>query len=365
MHSTAFKVFAAGVAVLAVALGGLGLYALTAAPPAPTDSPVPPVEGPSFAAAPVPKVSAKEWAERHTLTHNHAISAVALGNGVIAVGDANSVLKLWDTETGKEKETLGIGSDGGGRADIHRLQVTPDRALLVTVLNGGGAMHNCSLRKDGRDYAGFGDSGEWVYHGISADGRFWLRHKPGEKDLHLMKYDAGKGRFTNTREAEFRHPSTIQFAAAAGENAVATLTNNRTKPVLRLWSAGKEKPVWQAELGQMDVTNVLIAPGGKLVAVTGDAGQVRVFDAKTGKEAAKADKLTGAVWAAAFSPDGTRLVVGAEDKVARVIDAETGKELAVLKGHKEAVTAVAFGPDGNTIATGSADKTVKLWELKK
>ena len=138
-----------------------------------------------------------------------------------------------------------------------------------------------------------------------------------------------------------------------------------SKNVLRARNRTKGESLWEVKLGKIDIVTGLVAsPDGKLVAVTDGAGQVWVFDAKTGKEVAKTDKPTCAVWAAAFSPDSKLIVVGCDDKTARVYDTATGKELAVLKGHTEAVGAVAFSADGKQIVTGSADKTVKVWEYK-
>ncbi len=66
---------------------------------------------------------------------------------------------------------------------------------------------------------------------------------------------------------------------------------------------------------------VAYAPGAMFVATAGDAGQIRLWDPRTGR-----------TW-------------------------------LVLSGHTGAVNGLAFSPDGSVIASAGADGTVRLWEL--
>lgn len=335
-------------AVLVAALGGL--YALTAQPPTP----------PTIANAPA--VAVEKWTAKHTVPHGDRVSAVAVGPGVVAVGDENGHLVLWDPATGRRREVLSQGTDGGGRNSVDRLQFSADGATLFQVLNRGGAMHQCSVAPQGRDYNGFADGGRDVYHGVTGDGRFWLTRKADGHELLLKRNDPKAGKFEDVVAGRFAHANPIRLAAGDGDVVVSVSWNR--KATLHRWDKAREKPLWEADLGRMDPLALAVAPGGKLLAVTGNAGQVLVFDAASGKAVARAD-LVSIVWAAAFSPDGERLVVGLHDGTARVLDAATGKELAELAGHGAAVQAVAFGPAGDRVVTGSADKTAKVWELAR
>jgi WD40 repeat protein len=79
-----------------------------------------------------------------------------------------------------------------------------------------------------------------------------------------------------------------------------------------------------------------------------------------------------------FSPDGKRLASASGNRRAnafgvwheqttrtpggevKVWDAQTGKEILTLLGHTEGVTCLCFSPDGKRLASGSRDKTVKV-----
>jgi WD40 repeat protein len=275
-------------------------------------------------------------------------------------------------------------------------QFSPDGKAVYFALADGTTIQQCSLDKGGKNRVFPGDVrpdgarakisgvdsgipgvfpddirlGAVSAHGLTPDGKYWLQSVAlFDRDRYqlllvpnlLPKFDE---QLVGEPVATFRHAGLVAHAAPASGEAVVSVSS---AGILRRWEKGKDEPAWEVKLrdvASIDATGVLVSPGGTLVAVTGDAGQVWTFDAKSGKLFARAGTLTEPVLAAAFSPDGTRIVAGCEDRTACVYDARTGKELAVLEGHAESVTAVAFGPDG-TIVTGSADKTVKVWEFRK
>jgi WD40 repeat protein/tetratricopeptide (TPR) repeat protein len=93
-----------------------------------------------------------------------------------------------------------------------------------------------------------------------------------------------------------------------------------------------------------------------------EVGEVRVWDAVTGKRLLTAAGAIGPVRCLRFSPDGRRLVAGCSDTTAVVWDAATGQQVARLGGHAGPVLGLAFRPDGTELVT--AGPAVTIWDTR-
>jgi WD40 repeat protein len=70
----------------------------------------------------------------------------------------------------------------------------------------------------------------------------------------------------------------------------------------------------------------------------------------------------GAVFAVTFAPGGRTLATGCQDGNVRIWEAATGRLLRTLHGHQGEVLAVAFAADGKLLASGGTDHTIRLWD---
>jgi WD40 repeat protein/tetratricopeptide (TPR) repeat protein len=154
-------------------------------------------------------------------------------------------------------------------------------------------------------------------------------------------------------------------------------------------SSGQEVKVWDGQTGQqlLDlqghaglVTGVAFSPDSKRLASGFVDKTAKVWDVQTGQELLAFQGHTAAVFGVAFSPDGARIAstAGRSDLQQKrsfgelkVWDAHSGRELLVLNGHTGWVTCVAFSPDGRRLASGTADPInpgkpgeVKVWDAQ-
>jgi WD40 repeat protein len=137
-----------------------------------------------------------------------------------------------------------------------------------------------------------------------------------------------------------------------------------------------------------ELTATAAAPDLPLIATADQAGDVRIWDARTGKTWAILVGHTGAVYGVAFAPDSKTVATVGDDGTLRLWELPAGlvalarqtadavpppspplfapvriAPLATVEAHDGAALSVAFRPDGQSIATGGADHVVNVWDI--
>ncbi|HKB37469.1 MAG TPA: protein kinase [Gemmataceae bacterium] len=72
-----------------------------------------------------------------------------------------------------------------------------------------------------------------------------------------------------------------------------------------------------------------------------------------------------AVFDVAFSPDGNLLATSTQAGNVRIWQAKTGQVVQTWPAHQMSATTIRFSPDGRFLATGSVDKTVNVWDVER
>jgi WD40 repeat protein len=150
-----------------------------------------------------------------------------------------------------------------------------------------------------------------------------------------------------------------------------------------------EVKIWDAQTGKKLLTlngdswigkNVAFSPDGKRLATTGNpegkAHVLTVWDLQTGKPFLSLDHEHDLVCGVAFNSDGSRLVsVGggsgrlpmsaAVIGAVKVWDAKSGESLLTFNSNTSRIRSVAFSPDDKRLAaTSTLEKTVAVWDAK-
>lgn len=107
---------------------------------------------------------------------------------------------------------------------------------------------------------------------------------------------------------------------------------------------------------------------GKLLAVgsgsPGEYGELKMFDAKTGKLIRLFDTSPDILLDIAFSPDNALLASAGADRTIRIYEVADGKEITRIKQHADWVTSLSFSRDGLSLAGSSYDKMVKVFAAR-
>nr|WP_303652931.1 protein kinase [Paludisphaera mucosa] len=93
-----------------------------------------------------------------------------------------------------------------------------------------------------------------------------------------------------------------------------------------------------------------------------EAGDLTLWDARTGRAIRSLEGHVGSVHQAAFSPDGGRLASAGADGLVKVWDPATGELLFDLAGHEGVVMGVAYDLGGRRIVSAGLDGTLRTWD---
>jgi WD40 repeat protein len=369
MHSSTLRLTPAALVLLAITVVG----ALAAPEPTGVARPAPPVSGPRpVARAPVPKPK-PEWTPVYTLEHTSALSAVAFGRETIAtfaVGGPEPRPRFWSAADGKELEW-----------ELSRMSlIVPARILRFTkddefLMMTGSAPDDSSgdTIRYRRRPGGLAADAMGGFHTIafSADLATLVNRersapfRPGRKDrlyLHGNPWEDDKNFLNHQSVLDYPGEKAVTHADLSADGRVLAVAG--ADGAIRVYDRAtlKEQHKIGLKTGVV-LTAVRLSEDGKRLVAVGERGFAKVFDG-AGAELCELRGHDGSVVAVALGPDGKR-VATACGKVVRVFETGTGKALGEITGHTDDVRAVAFAPDGGRLVTGSTDKTARVWKLKE
>lgn len=149
----------------------------------------------------------------------------------------------------------------------------------------------------------------------------------------------------------------IAFRASGDAFAVGTANGE-----IRIWQAATGKLLLLCQGHTDAVWSVAFSPDGTRLASGSQDQTIRLWDCESGQCLHVLQEQSTRIWSVAFSPDGTRLVSGGDDQQVHIWDSNTGETVSMLAGHTHRVRTVAWSPTGTLLASGSADKTIRLWD---
>ena len=286
-----------------------------------------------------------------TVHHESPIRVAAFRQDslALATGDEAGTARLWDANTGHP-----IGEPMSHDARVSALDFSPDGLLLATAsrdwrvrlwdANTGMKRGEPLRHRDMVTSVAFSPNSQLLATGCM-DGtvRIWdfegrpigppLTH-PGE--VHSVSFLPG-GR----------------SLVSAGSMSAA-----------QIWGIRDELPKATQLSFESYANAVAVGPGGKLTALGGLGGLVRVFELATCRSIVEPQGYDGDVLALAFDPKGTRFVWAGDDRKLHVCDVATSKETFVPVSYPVKIHALAFSPDGSRILAGSRSGTLTLWDSK-
>lgn len=155
-------------------------------------------------------------------------------------------------------------------------------------------------------------------------------------------------------------PDDFPCAAFSADGRIVALSNDAGEVRLLDWKSGKLLARCQLPDG---VRSIVFGPHDATFATGGEEGSLRLWRTA---DAALVGAFAGhnkTVADLAFSADGARLVSASLDATARLWDVRTQRELQVFKGHRVSVMQALFSMDGRRLFTGGLDGEIRVWDV--
>jgi WD40 repeat protein len=191
----------------------------------------------------------------------------------------------------------------------------------------------------------------------------------GCEDKIVRLVDIAKKEVTVTLRG---HEGGIQALSATRDGKV--LASSDDNGIVKVWDVETQKELFTLKGQKGDAVGLEFSSDGKTLAVGGGGydkkfekawGEIRFWDATTGKEAGTINWDENRVTGIAFSPDGKTLASCSSNGAVVLWDVATAKKKSDLGKNPNGAHSVAFTSDGKTLACGNfvRELTIKFWDV--
>jgi WD40 repeat protein len=274
--------------------------------------------------------------------HSAGLTAVAYSpdGRQIATASKDHTARIWNAANGAAIATL-----QGHGADLRMVTFSPDGKLLATASDDKTVrLWRSDTRAPVATLSGHRDSVWWI--AFSPDGKLIAT---GSKDKTVRLWDMATGAPRATFTGPMQTVDTVAFAP--NSQIVYGLSQDGT---LFAWDIASGKAIARMRSGNDDGLSFAQSPDGTTLAVSGEAGTIRLWDGKTyALRRTLHDDVDGPIGLVAFSPDNKRLLSTSTGGDAELWDVAMGVDLAKVKFDGDQMIGGAIAPDGLHFAYGS------------
>lgn len=337
-----------------------------------------------------------------TIANANALAAHYSHDGTrIYVGEASGVVRIYDTDTGKELRrckrhnglVLSICESENGKLLATSAR---DGTIAIWDIESGKEVTSLGNMGDPRQIVWSTDMTQVLVCGFGGQvdtfrwegNRLVHAHRTSERHTQISRFSpdgrmhacAAYGEGATLKDTdngwvmrEF-HGHRGQVRALDFDRTGRWLLTAGTDGTCRLWDVMRRDGYFKKTLSSEGSIKAItfrpsqaefaIAMGVQITKPVSDSGKPRIEVWDAHRQRLKRTLWGHSDWvsAVAYSPSGQKIISGSLDKTVRVWDAENGKSLAILKGHDSSLIFVAMLSDQQAISVDS-EGTLKHWDL--
>lgn len=310
---------------------------------------------------------------------------------LLATGDAEGGLRLWEVATGKLLSSyeghvgwvwsIAFNADGQILASCSsdktiRLWDVNTGKCLKTLEEHTSSIWSIAFSADGKMLASGSDepkvrlwdvsTGQCRYQltghterirsvAFSPDGKSLAS---GSDDRTVRLWDVNTGECYHICNGHTDHIFSVAYSSDG-----VTLASGSADGSIRLWSVTGGECLKILHAHSDTVRSVAFSANAQTLVSTSDDHTIRVWQISTGQCLKILQGHTNAIWSVAFNIDNQTIVSGSSDQTVKLWNVNTGQCLKTLKGYTNSIVSIAFNMDGRTLASGSTDQHVRLWDV--
>jgi len=301
----------------------------------------------------MPVVNRREHAPQLSLMLPGWVAGVAFSptGDRLAVASADTIARIFDSETGRELVTCQGHDDAVASIHFH-----PGGKLLAT----GSYDHTAAIWDAATGkcmHRLVGHRGVVTSIAFSPD-KTTLATASIDRSVKL--WDVTTGELKKTLSGHKSWVNSLAYGASGD-----MLFSGSSDGTIIVWSTETEAPLRTIDATKAEIRSVAVSADGAHFAAGLRYGTVKIWSTADWKE-----RLTlpgqGDMCAVAFSPSGKLLATTEGDwnrgGLVKIRDVTTGNVVARFQ-HTGEIISLAFSSGGDVIAAGAADNTVRLWKF--
>ncbi|OBQ20427.1 MAG: hypothetical protein AN488_12830 [Anabaena sp. WA113] len=268
---------------------------------------------------------------------------------VLATGEKDGRVRLWNVITGKELLTLrghssGVNSVAWSGDSLTLASGSLDKTVKLWNVQTGDCVRTLEGHSSGvNSVAWSGDS---------------LTLASGSLDKTVKLWNVQTGDCVRTLEG---HSSGVMSVAWSGDSL--TLASGSFDKTVKLWNVQSGDCVRTLEGHGYWVYSVAWSGDSQTLASGSHDKTVKLWNVQSG-DCVRTLEGHDWVYSVAWSGDSLTLATGSHDKTMKLWNVQSGECVRTLEGHSSVVRSVVWSGDSQTLASGSSDNTVKLWNVQ-